>query len=257
MNKIGLVLSGGGARGFAHLGFLKVLDELNLKPSAISGVSSGAIFGALYSYGKKPDEILELAKRNSYFGVSNFLWRKEGLFSMEMIRKILTETIPENTFECLKIPLYINATDLLHNKTIFFSSGELINPIIASASFPVLFEPVPIENSKFVDGGLLNNFPIEPLIDLCDKIIGSHVNRLEIIGDINKRFSKAMMVERCFHLAIANSVYSKVNQCDIFIEPHLNSFGLLRMSNMEQIFEIGYQAALKEKENILRIMEST
>jgi NTE family protein len=255
MNKIGLVLSGGGARGFAHLGVLKVLDELNLKPAAISGVSSGAIFGALYSYGKTPGEILELAKRHSYFGISNFLWRKEGLFSMETIRKILTEAIPENSFECLKIPLYVNATDLLHNKTIFFSSGELIEPLIASASFPVLFEPVPIENSKFVDGGVLDNFPVEPLIDLCDKIIGSHVNRLETIRDINARLSKAMMIERCFHLAIANSVYSKVHRCDIFIEPHLNSFGLFRMRNIEQIFEIGYQAALKEKDTILRLME--
>ncbi|MEO8821450.1 MAG: patatin-like phospholipase family protein [Ginsengibacter sp.] len=257
MNKIGLVLSGGGARGFAHLGFLKVLDELNLKPAAISGVSSGAIFGALYSYGKTPDEILELAKRHSYFGISNFLWRKEGLFSMETIRKILTDTIPENSFECLKIPLYVNATDFLHNKTIFFSSGELINPLIASASFPVLFEAVSIENSKLVDGGVLDNFPVEPLVDLCDKIIGSHVNRLEPISDINTKFSKALMIERCFHLAIANSVYSKVNRCNIFIEPHLNTFGLFRMRNIEQIFEIGYLAALKERDNILRLMELT
>lgn len=256
MNKIGLVLSGGGARGFAHLGFLKVIDELHLKPAAISGVSSGAIFGALYSYGKTPDEILELAKKHSYFGVSNFLWRKEGLFSMETIRKILAETIPENSFECLKIPLYVNATDFLHNKTIFFSSGELINPLIASASFPVLFEPVSIENSKLVDGGLLDNFPVEPLLDNCDKIIGSHVNRLEPINDIHARFSKALMIERCFHLAIANSVYSKARLCDIFIEPHLNTFGLFRMKNIEQIFEIGYHTASKEKDKILRLMES-
>ena len=256
MKKIGLVLSGGGARGFAHLGFLKVLDELHLQPAAISGVSSGAIFGALYSYGRKPDEILELAKKSSYFGVSNFLWRKEGLFSMENIRKILLELIPENSFESLQIPLYINATDLLHNKTIYFSSGELIDPIIASASFPVLFEPVPIENSKFVDGGLLDNFPVEPLVDTCDKIIGSHVNRLGPIRDINIKFSKTLMIERCFQLAIANSVYSKVNKCDIFIEPQLSGFGLFRMRNMERIFEIGYQATLKEKDNILRLMES-
>lgn len=256
MNQIGLVLSGGGARGFAHLGVLKVLDELNLKPAAISGVSSGAIFGALYSYGKTPEQILEMAKRNSYFGISNFLWRKEGLFSMETIRKILTEAIPENSFESLKIPLYINATDFLHNKTIFFSSGELIEPLIASASFPVLFEPVPIENSKLVDGGVLDNFPVEPLVDMCDKIIGSHVNRLETINDMNTKFSKAMMIERSFQLAIANSVYSKVNRCHIFIEPHLNSFGLFRMKNIEQIFEIGYRAALKEKENIVRLMEA-
>ena len=257
MNKIGLVLSGGGARGFAHLGFLKVLEELQVKPYAISGVSSGAIFGALYAYGKSPDEILALAKKYSYFGISNLLWRKEGLFSMETIRKILTENIPENSFEALKIPLYVNATDFLHNKTIFFSSGELINPLIASASFPVLFEPVQIENSKLVDGGLLDNLPVEPLVDLCDKIIGSHVNRLENITDINIKFSKAVMIERCFHLAIANSVYSKVRFCDIFIEPRLTSFGLLRMKNIEQIFEIGYQTALKEKDQILRLVESS
>jgi NTE family protein len=257
MNKIGLVLSGGGVRGFAHLGFLKVLDELNLRPAVISGVSSGAIFGALYSYGKKPDEILELAKGNSYFGVSNILWRKEGIFSMEAIRKILLELIPENSFESLKIPLYINATDLLHNKTIYFSSGELVAPIIASASFPVLFEPVAIENSKFVDGGLLNNFPVEPLVDLCDKIIGSHVNKLGAINALNKKISKTMLIERCFQLAIGNSVYSKVRKCNIFIEPELNGFGLFRMRNMERIFEIGYQAALKEKDNIFRLMESS
>ena len=142
MNTIGLVLSGGGVRGFAHLGLLKVMDELNIKPFAISGVSTGAIFGALYAAGKTPDEIISIAKRNSYLGLSNFLWRKEGLFSMENIRKILLENIPENTFESLKIPLFVNATDFLRNKTVFFSSGELIQPLIASASVPVLFGPV-------------------------------------------------------------------------------------------------------------------
>jgi len=255
MNKIGLVLSGGGVRGFAHLGFLKVLDELRIRPAVISGVSSGAIFGALYSYGYSPDQILSLAKKNSYFGVSNFLWRKEGLFSMEPIRKILLDLIPENSFDALKIPLYINATDILHNKTIYFSSGELIDPIVASASFPVLFQAVPIENSKFVDGGLLDNFPIEPLVDHCDKIIGSHVNRLGSIGEKNIKFSKTQMIERCFQLAIANSVYSKVNKCDVFVEPALNGFGLFKMRNMERIFEIGYHAALEQKQNIERLLE--
>jgi NTE family protein len=255
MKRIGVVLSGGGVRGFAHLGVLKVLDELQIKPCAISGVSAGAIFGALYASGKSPDEILFFAKNNSYFGFSNFLWRKEGLFSMETIRKILIENLAVDSFESLKIPLYVNATDFLHNKTLFFSSGELIKPLIASASFPVLFEPVSAENSRLVDGGLLDNFPVEPLLNLSDKIIGSHVNKLANISNPNIKFSKAALVERCFHLAIANSVYSKVHFCDIFIEPLLDSFGLFRMKNIEQIFEIGYKEALKEKENILRLLE--
>jgi NTE family protein len=118
-----------------------------------------------------------------------------------------------------------------------------------------LFQAVAIENSKFVDGGLLDNFPIEPLVDHCDKIIGSHVNRLGSTDERNIQFSKTQMIERCFQLAIANSVYSKVNKCDVFVEPVLNGFGLFKMRNMERIFEIGYHAALEQKQNIVRLLE--
>ena len=254
MNKIGLVLSGGGARGFAHLGLLKLMDELKIKISAISGVSAGAIFGALYASGKTPDEIIALAKNNSYFGFSNFLWRKEGLFSFEAIRKALKENIPEDSFESLKIPLFVNATDILHNKTLFFSTGKLIQRLIASASVPVIFEPVPAEDTKLVDGGLLNNFPIEPLVSICDKIIGSHVNKLSNITDINFKFSKAAMIERSFHMAVANSVYSKLHLCDLFVEPHLADFGLFRTKDIDQIVEIGYKAASQQKDKIIRLL---
>jgi NTE family protein len=255
MNSIGVVLSGGGVRGFAHLGLLKVLDEIGIKPSVISGVSAGAIFGALYASGKTPDEIVSLAKANKFLGIANLLWRREGLFSMQMIKKILLEQLPEDSFEALKIPLFINATDFLHIKTIFFSSGSLILPIIASSSVPVLFEPVSYENSKLVDGGLLNNFPIEPLVGNCEKIIGSHVNKLENISDPNVRLSKAAMIERCFHLSVANSVYSKVHMCNVFIEPRLDNFGLFRMKNIDQIYEIGYQTALKEKSKLAELLQ--
>lgn len=254
MNKIGLVLSGGGARGFAHLGLLKALDELEIRIAAISGVSAGAIFGALYAAGKTPDEVLDLAKNNSYFGYADVLWRKEGLFSLGAIRKSLLENIPDDSFESLKIPLFVNATDFLNNKVIFFSEGELINPVIASASVPVVFEPVKGANTKLVDGGLLNNFPIEPLISICDKIVGSHVNKLENVTDIDFRFSKSTMIERSFHIAIANSVYSKAHQCDIFIEPSLDRFGLINMKDAVDIFEIGYRAALKEKNKFLELL---
>ena len=255
MKTIGVVLSGGGVRGFAHLGLLKVLDELKIKPAAISGVSAGAIFGALYASGKSPDEIIALAKANKYLGFANLLWRREGLFSMETIKKILIENLPDDSFEALRIPLFVNATDFLHNKTIFFSSGKLILPLIASSSVPVIFEPVSNDDSKLVDGGLLDNFPIEPLLASCDAIIGSHVNKLETITDVNVRFSKAAMIERCFHLSVANSVYSKVHLCTVFIEPRLDNFGLFRMKNIEQIFEIGYQSALKEKDRLMDLVQ--
>ncbi len=123
MKKIGVVLSGGGARSFAHLGLLKVLDELGVKLFAISGVSSGALIGALYAEGKSPVEILELSKANSYLGFSNLLWRKAGFFSMEFIQKLIDENIPHNSFENLKIRLFVNATDFNYIK-LFFSPKE-------------------------------------------------------------------------------------------------------------------------------------
>ena len=163
MNKIGLVLSGGGIRGIAHLGLLKAMDEIGVKPSAISGVSAGAIVGALYASGISPDEILEIGKRQINFGFSNLLWRRGGLFSREFIHKILVEYLPQNSFESLNIPLIVNATD--------FTNVE--------------------------DGGLLNNFPVEPLIGMCDKIIGSHVNKLKEHNQAGRGLSRMATLERC------------------------------------------------------------
>jgi NTE family protein len=253
MNKIGLVLSGGGARGFAHLGLLKALDELGVKPYAISGVSVGAILGALYAQGKSTDEILALTKGSSYFGFSNLLWRKAGFFSMEAIRGLLLENIPHNSFEGLKLPLFINATDFIHNKTIFFSAGELVPYLVASASVPVVFNSVEMDGHTLVDGALLNNLPVEPLMTICDKIIGSHVNKLEEIPGVNMRLSKLAVLERCFHMSIANSVYSRGQHCDLFIEPELFDFGMFDTKNADTIFEIGYRHAMKEKEKILML----
>ena len=254
MNKIGLVLSGGGARCFAHLGLLKVLDELNINPFAISGVSAGAIVGALYAAGKKPDEILDLSKSNSFFSFSNLLWRKGGLFSMEPIHKLLNEHIPDDSFESLKIPLFVNATDFTHNKTIFFSEGKLIECLIASASVPVLFSPVEHDNKIMVDGGLLNNLPIEPLMGICDKIIGMHVNKLEDLISTDLKLSKLAITERCFHISIANSVYLKAAQCDLFIEPELNNFGMFDVKQAENIFEIGYNTTMKQKDQLIEML---
>ncbi|MDP4284526.1 MAG: patatin-like phospholipase family protein [Bacteroidota bacterium] len=254
MKKVGLVLSGGGTRGFAHLGLLKVLDELNIKPFAISAVSIGAILGALYASGKKPDEILELSKKNSFFSFSNLLWRKEGLFSMEPIKKLLTEQIVEDSFESLQISFFISVTDFTDNKLISFSSGELIKWIIASASVPVLFSPVIHENRLMVDGGLLNNLPVEPLTGLCDTIIGMHVNKIEVKPGSTMKLSKLAITERCFHMSIANSVYSRAKHCDLFFEPALDSFGMFDVKHADKIFEIGYNTALKQKDQLIKML---
>lgn len=253
MNKVGLVLSGGGIRGIAHLGLLKALEELGVKPHAISGASAGALIAAMYAEGISPDKILSIGKSNLNFGFSNLLWRKGGLFSKEFIHKTLLEHIPHNSFEGLKLPLFVNATDFVLNKTVFFSKGRLIPCLEASASVPILFSPAEIEEKRFVDGGLLNNFPIEPLIGMCDKILGSHVNPLEEYKNNHLKLSRFAIMERCYHMSIANTVYSKIHQCDLFIESPLCGFGMFDTKKADMIFEIGYEASIKEKEKLLEL----
>ncbi len=256
MKKIGYVLSGGGARGFAHLGVLKLLEELHIKPYAIAGTSAGAIAGALYAAGKSPEEVLQLMKNNKYFGWSNISWKKEGIFSMDALEKLLKKIVPEDSFDALPVKLFVAATDLIKGEAVIFSKGNLHEAVIASASIPVVFQPVKIGNKQLVDGGILNNFPAEPLLKLCDYVIGSYVNKAEDGVGNGTPFKTINLLDRCFHLAIANSVYSKVNKCDVFIESPLHKYDMYDVSNADKIFEIGYQAACKHKAALKKIADN-
>jgi NTE family protein len=257
MNKIGYVLSGGGARGFAHLGVLKLLEELHIKPYAIAGTSAGAIAGALYAAGKTPEEIHALMKNNSYFGWSNIAWRKKGFFTMEVLNKLLKDVIGKNDFDVLQTKLFVAATDLINGESVIFSTGNLFEAVIASASIPVVFEPVKTSGKLLVDGGILNNFPVEPLTKICNIIIGSYVNKVENGIDSSSLLKTVNILDRCFHLAIANSVYSKVNKCDVFIESPLHEYDMYDIKQADKIFDLGYKTALLYKEKLIAVTQNS
>src|SRR5687768_13673283 len=122
----GLVLSGGGARGISHLGVIKALGEAGVKIDCMAGTSAGAITGALYSYGYKPDEILDIIVSTSFFKSLKIAWTLKGLLSIDGLQNVLLKFIPTNSFESLKIPLVVSATDLKRGKVEYFSKGELI-----------------------------------------------------------------------------------------------------------------------------------
>jgi|ERR1022692_1453661 NTE family protein len=254
MKKIGLVLSGGGVRGFAHLGLLQALDESGIRPYAISGVSAGAIVGALYAAGHKPEKILAFIKGNSYFGWSNFLLRKDGFFSMRPMLDALKKQIPDDSFEGLSIKLFVTVTDFTKNKSLTFSNGPLFQAIIASSSVPVIFEPVKFHDSLLVDGGVLNNFPVEPLEKKCDRIIGSYVNNIEAMTELISNIGKTHIIERCFNMASSITSYSKKNLCDVFIEPLLDKYSMFDGDKADNIYEIGYETALKHKEELAKLL---
>ena len=151
--KTGLVLSGGGARGVCHLGVIKALEEFGVKFDFISGTSAGAVVGCLYSYGYPPDEILNIIKTTSFFKSLKLAWTWTGLLSFNGLREVLIKYIPENTFDCLKIPVTLAITDIKKGRIEYISQGELMTPIEATCSVPAVFKPVQYNGSIYVDGG--------------------------------------------------------------------------------------------------------
>ncbi len=247
--KLGLVLSGGGARGIAHLGVLKVLDELGIKIGAITGSSSGAIAGALYASGYSPDEILQIINETNFFRLIRPAISKTGLLKMDSAEWLYKKYLSHDSFEDLRIPLTINATDLCLGRTVYFSQGDLIRPLMASTCIPVMFEPINIRGELFVDGGLLNNFPAEALVGTCDKIIGSHCNPVDETFEI---MNMRTMLERAFLLTINANSYSRRNYCDLFIEPPaLKTYHIFDLGKADEIFQIGYDYAKSRKTEIL------
>jgi len=254
----GLVLSGGGARGFAHVGVLKALQELGIKPEMISGVSSGAVMGAYYAAGFSFDDIIKIVQQTELFHFRDLSILKPGLFTINTVKKCLEKQLKNLTLEQLRIPLIVSATDFREGKSVYFSKGDLVEALLASSAIPVLYQPVIMNEQLLVDGGLVNNFPVEPLLNVCDTIIGVHVNPLRTVNKNNLNIPT--VIDHSFHLAIMNSVRRKQQQCTLFIEPaELIRYGMFDMNDAEAIAAIGYQCTMglgKEIEE-LRIQVSS
>lgn len=248
MFKNGLVLSGGGARGIAHAGVLRALEECNILPQIIAGTSAGALIGAFYSAGYKPAEILNIVQKNKFFSWKTIAWKSSGFFKMDAMRKVLENALPAD-FESLKIPLHVTNTNLITGESRIVSQGPLIDPLLASACVPVVFKPVSINNQLWVDGGVTNNFPVEPLLEKCKNIIGCSVNKISTESDFSK-WSVMRIIDQTFHVAAHYDIENKKNSCHIFIEPDLFTFGMFDIDKAEMIYKIGYEtaiAALKTK----------
>lgn len=240
---IGLVLSGGGVRGVAHLGLLQVLEEIGIEPVVYSGTSAGAIVGAFRAGGHSIATILDFFKTTSIFNLGNFATRKPGFIDSDKFIPILKEFFPEDSFEALHKKLYITATDMVRGRQRTFSHGPLIRPMLASAAFPVVFTPVEIDGQLYTDGGALNNFPVEPLWGECELIIGSNVHPFKDLQPSDIRSTLAVM-ERLFHLSIHHHSIQKYHLCNVVIAPHeLAAFTTFDRSNFDKMFEIGYKAA--------------
>jgi NTE family protein len=156
--RLGLVLSGGGARGFAHIGVLKVLEREGVRFDVIAGTSMGAILGAFYANGRRADDLYRLADTTSWREVVD-LSLQTGLFKGDRLEAFLGEHLPA-TFEELEVPLAVTTTDIETGEGVVHMEGDLVRAVRASSSFPGAFEPIQFEGRTLADGGIVNNLPV-------------------------------------------------------------------------------------------------
>ncbi len=244
--RIGISLSGGGARGAAHIGVLQALLENDIEPEIVSGTSAGAIIGALYAAGLSPAAMLEFVKQSSVLKLIRVGMPIGGLTKLTYLKERLAEVIPEDSFESLQRELYIAITNLNTGKLEIRSEGPLFDVILASCSIPLMFKPVEIDGQLYVDGGVLSNLPVACLRERTDFLIG--VNVMPHIDVESKNVQNFLGIAfRCFDLSIRANTQPMAALCDVCIEPvELNEYHIFQFSRLQQMYELGYQSTLEQ-----------
>jgi NTE family protein len=235
-----MVLSGGGARGVAHVGVLRALREAGIRPKAFSGTSAGAMVAALVADGHDLDDILPMIQEA--VGPRQF-WKMP--FSVhKRLGNFLEKNLRHQRIEDLPIPFHIAVTDLEKGGQILLDSGELVPALLAASAIPAIFPPVVINGVHCVDGGLSNNLPVAPFAEQKAQVIAVHVNP---IAPYDKRSTGLLStMERAFHLSFLGMVQRSAEGCQLFIEPpELGRFGLFDLGDLEEMERIGHEYTRK------------
>lgn len=242
--KIGISLSGGGARGIAHIGVLKALEENGIYPDVISGASAGAIIGTFYASGMTPDQIFQLVRKSSLLRLFTVGIPNRGISKLTYLKSLLEKNIASDTFEGLPKPLIVSISNLNTGQTEEIDKGSLYDVIVASASIPLVFQPVEIGGQVFVDGGLLNNMPMNRLRKKADFIIGVNVMP-DIQVDSGSFESTFAVATRSFQLSVIANTRPNFKYCDVLIEPEkVHPFHVFQLNKYKEICEIGYEKTL-------------
>lgn len=239
--RLGVALSGGGARGFAHAGALQALEEAGLRPDIIAGVSAGSVAAVLYASGIPADTMLERfsQKLGDYatFSVSG----GGGLFLLNKMARFIEKNCGVKNLEELKIPTYVGVTDIDNGKAAEFHEGPIGERVVASCSIPIVFHPMKINGVHYVDGGVLRNLPAWIIRDKCEKLISINCSPLTPFRYKNSIFDVAM---RTYNLMAKSNQEADMRMSDLVITtPDLAKYQVFNLKDIKKVYTSGYAAA--------------
>jgi len=255
--KIGLALSGGGARGFAHVGVLKALVENDVPVDLISGTSAGSFVGGAFASGLSVDQIIEIGKKISWFGVAGFPYSPRGLLSNAPMGRFITDSFAVTRFEDLRIPFAAVACDLETGEEIVLKGeGDLVEAIRASCAIPGVFVPVTDSSGRaLIDGGVVSPMPTRAVKKMGADIViavdlltcgATYWGRPTTL--LGMFFQSAMMMLRT---ASRNQHY----RADIVIEPQIAHIRPDEMGKRDELVELGYRAGMEKIDAIRNLLQ--
>lgn len=238
---VGFALSGGFIKGFAHLGAMQALLEHDIKPDILSGVSAGALAGAFYADGNEPHRVLDFFAGHKFQDLTKMVIPKVGLFELDEFIDFLKSNLKAKKLEELQTPLIITATDLDHGRSVQFHKGPIAERIAASCCMPVLFSPVKIEGTYYVDGGVLMNLPVSTIQNICNRVVAVNVSPLMA----NKyKMNIVSIAMRSYHFMFRANTFPEREKADLLIELYnLDGYSNTELEKAEEIFMQGYNIA--------------
>lgn len=241
--RTGIALSGGGARGFAHLGVLKAMHELGIRPHVIAGVSAGSIVSVLYASGMAPDDIAAEFGKLSMSDITEIAIPKNGFFKLSKLKDFLKKHLQVTMLEELPLKTIVCATDFDRCTATAFETGPICDCVAASCSVPIVFQPVKINDTTYVDGGVMRNLPAWAIRDKCDFLIGVNVNPMP---DAKYKNTLLDIASRTYDIMSRSNAFDDIALCDIVIQPHeIGDMSMFNIKPHKKIMESGYNEAMK------------
>ena len=250
---LGLALGGGAARGIAHIGVIKVLQEEEIPICCVAGTSIGSVVGAFYCAGKSWKEMWDITQDISWGELVRPTLSGMGLVKTERLEKLLVEHLGEITFEDLRIPLTAVAVDIMTSAPVLLNSGSVARAARTSASIPGIFEPIETEEGAFlVDGGVSDNLPSTVVREMgASSVLAVDLNRES--SDGKKPRNLLDVTFRTFAVLMWNTSREGREDADVLLAPDIDHIGFHDLGKAEELFAAGEEAARRALPRIRKL----